>query len=290
MADRLFRRVCRLTIDTKQFDSSSQLAEESIRVSFKVTKSIRGEPNTAIINVTNLNADSRKLAQTKGTQVMLEVGYLTASGTPQTEVLFQGELRLATQERQDTLWITKLEAGTGYAARKARVSKTFGKGAQRVDLVKHLADAMKVDAKDAIAKIQSDGLGAAPAALARAFSMDGNAAQQLEGLVAGAGYSCSNQDGTLQLLADINPKTGKPETTKDDVFLVSPSTGLEGSPEVGEDGLLRFKCRLSPGLSPGRGMLLQSAIYNGLFRVEKASYDGDTHGQVWTMNGEGRPL
>jgi hypothetical protein len=58
---------------------------------------------------------------------------------------------------------------------------------------------------------------------------------------------------------------------------------------LGEDGYLKVKSVLQPGLRPGRGLQLQSAAYSGLFRIEKVKHEGDTHGQTWTSDIEARP-
>jgi hypothetical protein len=100
------------------------------------------------------------------------------------------------------------------------------------------------------------------------------------------GYSWSIQDGKFQLL-------GPEETLGDQAFLLTTATGLVGIPEAGEDGLVKARSLLQPEILPGKLVELQAEsldAVNGAYRVEKATFIGDTWGNDWYVDIEGKPI
>lgn len=76
------------------------------------------------------------------------------------------------------------------------------------------------------------------------------------------------------------------ETTAD-TFIVSPESGLIGSPvpdsppAPGKLRFLRVKCLLNPTFRPGAKVLLRSAIHEGVYRCWDVSHEFDTHVGEW---------
>ena len=85
------------------------------------------------------------------------------------------------------------------------------------------------------------------------------------------GYTWSVQDGNLQLL----PNGG---ALAREAILLSPDTGLVGSPEQGKHGVVKAKAFLVPGLVPGQTVQLQSRGTSGNYRIETAEYTGESRG------------
>jgi hypothetical protein len=272
----LFHRVASVTVGT--------LKVTGLRVQFKVTKTLRPEPNTAEICLTNLSADSRKQMQTENVAVVLEAGYQGQDGRSTVQQLFLGDMRVGGHSRQGTDWVTKLHAGDGEkATRTARISESFAKGARKSSVVRRLLDSMKIDVKDAVAKVGSAGFAAGAEQFAKGVSVEGSTAKELTKILGSAGYSWSIQDGKVEIL-------GAAETIGSAIYL-SPSTGLVGSPEVDSSkGYVKVVSLLQPELRPGAAVELESETFKGRYRVEKVEFRGDTHGAEWFSEAELVPV
>ncbi|KKK49424.1 hypothetical protein LCGC14_3135220, partial [marine sediment metagenome] len=80
-------------------------------------------------------------------------------------------------------------------------------------------------------------------------------------------------------------------TNGDDQVLLNAASGLIGSPEIGEDGILDARSLLQGKLSPGRPVRIESsAIDDGFFRIEKVIHFGDIAGNEWYSDIEARAI
>ena len=75
-----------------------------------------------------------------------------------------------------------------------------------------------------------------------------------------------------------------------DPVLLEPGTGLVGSPEAGEKGVVAARSLLQPDLLPGQRVQIKSAQVDGFFRIEKTVFSGDTRGGEWYADLECKPL
>ncbi len=272
---RLFKRVAEVTVETAP---GRGVGITGLRVQFKVTKTLRPEPNTAEVTITNLSAETRRQVQPAGSLVTLVAGYDGA-----TKQLFQGDMRLGNHTRQGTEWVTRLEAGDGEKeVRQSKVVESFQAGARKEAVVKRLLETMKLNVRDAVATVAKKGLAAGAAEFAKGVSISGNTAKELTRILDGMGLSWSIQDGKVEILA-------KGDLVGDAVFL-SPATGLVGTPEIGEKGYVKVRSLLNPLIRPGVGIVLDTEVIKGTFRVEKAEYRGDTHGLDWYVDVEAEVL
>ena len=69
-----------------------------------------------------------------------------------------------------------------------------------------------------------------------------------------------------------------------------PGTGLVGSPEPGDKGIVKADALIQPNLNPGQKFQLEAAEINGLFRIQRCVYNGDTWGNEWNVSLEGKPI
>lgn len=260
----LFGRKYLLNINDVQIDS--------LRVKFGVEKTLKPEPNQAVIEVWNLSPDTRKRIQTKTVSVKLQAGYESGMKT-----ILIGDLRRVDHIRVGPDWITRVKSGDGEnAVRGARVSKSFKPGAKLADVGKVLVDAMKIPAGNVLKKLQKGDVNGAISEFSTGISLQGPVYDNLVNTLANVGYDLSIQDGQMQALA-------KDEIVELPFVLLSAETGLLGSPEAGEKGIIKCKSLLNGELFPGRGVTLQSRDYSGLnYRVEKSMHVGDTHAGEWT--------
>lgn len=270
----LYRRVARVTVGEVQV--------EALRIQFRVVKTLRPEPNTAEVSISNLSADTRRKMVTADVPVRIEAGYENG-GESTVGQLFLGDMRFGGHTREGADWVTKLQAGDGEKTfRGARINESFAKGVRKAKVLESVTKAMKVDFKAAIAKFKSDGFKAGMDEFAKGISLNGSASKELTKILEAAGYSWSIQDGEVQVL-------GAKETVGEGVHL-SPETGLVGSPESSSDGYVKVKSLLQPELRPGRLVQLDSASFKGSYRIDRAEFRGDTHGADWYAELELVPL
>lgn len=289
-AQQLFRRACRVTVGS--------LVLERLRVTFEVDKSLEPEPNTAEIRVTNLNGDHRKeLQEAGGAVVQLEAGYaapevapdvnaaLAGIGLEPTEStlpkIFLGQMRQAYSYREGPDWVTVLSSGDSEQEQRSnRASLSFRPGVRLMQVFDALIKKTGLSAGNAFGELNGKLLfdqTAGPLAIA------GNAMQELQKLSRSFGLQVSVQDGELQML-----EQGKP--LRAGAIVLGPGTGLIGSPEPASDGLIKFRALLQPDIFPGRAVELEAAHAQGRYRVEQATYLGDTHGGPWYVDCEGKSV
>ncbi len=281
----IFDRRVRITVDGQ--------AVEALRVGFTVEKDLTPKPNTAEIVIYNLSASSRARLHThRAVPVKVEAGY-AATGLIQ---LFFGEMREAfSRPEADGTWATVLRAGDGDGAlRGARASTGLRPGVSIERIMSEQFAELGVGLGNAWTELKRQiGAGdldqeALARAISRGFSGAGSVGEKLDKLMDGTGLEYSIQDRELQVL----PK-GKVLSTR--ATVLSPETGLEGTPEVDAQGTMHCRARLIPGLSPGYP--LQVARYSRdtlnffegtgtnpldtdvVSRIEKTRYVGDLYGQ-----------
>jgi len=249
-----------------------ELVSESIDIRFKAKRTSAPRPGTLELEVFNFSAAHRGevLAARRGTLVELRAGYADAC-----PVVFRGDLRRATEKRDGTSWITTVTAGDGeYAIRTARASRSFAAETALADVFRALADAMGVGEGNAGEATAGAQLGTVGALFPAGTTLHGLAADELTRLCRGAGLTWSIQEGALQLL----PVGTALQRT---AVLLASSTGLVGSPEVGQGRSVKARALLIPDLVPGRLVELQSATASGTYRIHSTELSGETRGTDW---------
>ncbi len=263
----LWRHVWRVTVGTLQ--------SEAIDVAFKVVRSLRATPGTCELTVYNLTETHRRAAQAaRRPLVRIEAGYASTG----TSLLFQGNARHVTVERDGPDWLTKVTAGDGvYAIQTARAARSFGPDARVEEVARYLADAMGVGPGNVLAALRNARLDRLGDTFPQGTALHGYAERELTALLNASGLTWSVQHGVLQVL----PRGRALATT---AVRLAPSTGLVGSPSAGQHGVVKVKALLLPDLVPGRLVHVESAAFAGDYRIERAEYTGDTRGGDWTAN------
>lgn len=272
MADvKLFGRKIRVVVSTIEITELTML--------FNVVKTLKPEPNRAELTIYNLNPSNRsKLEQMVQAPVQIEAGYQDGMS-----VLFLGDLRTAITVHQGPDYITKLSSGDGERAVKtARVNVSLKKGSAGADKVlEAVAKSLGVgdgNLKQALAVIKAAGL-------ADLFSegtvIFGSAFREMTTICHSLGLTWSIQDGKLQILE-------KKKALEGQAIKINERTGLIGSPTVDNKGVLTCQTLLIPDVFPGRLMVLESERIQGQYRIESCQYTGDTRGQDWYIQIEGK--
>lgn len=257
----LFGRIASVQVDELQF--------EDLRVAFEATKTITKDPNKLDLKIYNLNEQSRGRIQKQDAVVIVQAGYV---GTGLSQI-FNGNARTISHSYSGVDWITKVACGDGEKAiRTARISKSFKAGVDAKAVFKDLLGAVGLPSGNAQKTVDSAsmrGLGA----FTSGFSLQGSAYDLLHERARAAGLRLFVHDGQLQMLGDK-------DTTVDTAVYLSADTGLKGSPERGEKGVVKARSFLNPDIFPGRRVQLDSLVIKGVFRCEKVVHKADTHGGV----------
>ncbi len=278
-----FGRLCEVNV--------GGLRVESLRVGFTIEKTTKREPNTAEVAVYNLSRAHRDALETgygkvrlRGTQlraipVRVAAGY-QGSGM---SLLFYGQLReVFSRPERDGSWVTVLRSGDGDRATRARATYGFRPGVSTARVVEQLTAEMGIGLGNALKQLSSANLRGLGATVERGATFDGASAEQLDAILRSAGLEWSIQDNALS----VTP-IGKSLDALG--VLLSPQTGLVDVPATDEKGNLQARALLLPGLVPGRRVKVRSATVQGVWRLERVRYTGDTHGEDWVAEMEGTP-
>lgn len=301
MADvTLFRRRCRVVVDTIEVVPLEKDPSKALTVRFVVHKSLTPEPNKAEVHIFNLNPNNRAQLANKRVEpaslvafanggsgpiktiardipVLIEAGYQEGSSC-----IFLGNLRSVQSVREGADIITSLSSGDGEAScANARINKSFRKGSSVKEILEAIALVLGVEEgnlADAVKQFKSSG---AVDIFANGAVLSGNAAAEMTAICRSIGFTWSIQDGKLQLLP-------LREALKGEAILLTPETGLIDSPTVDNKGVLRARMLMAPDVFPGRLVTVKTFSYNGTFRVENTTHTGDTSGNEWFVDIEAK--
>lgn len=284
----LFDREVSINVAGLQLASRGLKGEQKpgLRVTFRVEKTLKKDPNTAEIVVWNLSADSRASVQDEGLLTEIEAGYFG-----NTSLIFKGELDYGQSTREGPDWITRLETQDGGAQyRSSRINISFDASTLLQDAMRTAAGALGVGLGN-LEQALGEGLPRESATqYVKGLVLSGKASKQFDKVCKRAGFDWSIQDGQLQLTRPgqvVNPA---------EAIVLMPGTGLIGSPERGEKGIVKARSLLQPDLMPGKKVQIRAGEQNGLwevdgfYRVEKSIFTGDTGGSDWYVDVEAKPL
>jgi hypothetical protein len=256
---------------------------KDLRVQFSVKKQSTKEPNTAEVTITNLSPARRSALQTKGVKFVLECGYVD-TGVKQ---IFQGDVRHVSHVREGADWRTVLKSGDGERAFQfARISESLGPKASKSDVIKRLSAKLGLGLGNSARAAAS-----IPGSFEQGIVLSGPVSRELDKVLKGTGYEWSIQDEQLVILSAS-------EVSGQDVPLLTPDSGLIGSPEFGaplEKGgkpQLKFKALLNANIKPGAKVQIQCERFpiGVSVKCAKVEHSGDTAGQDWYTSVEGATL
>lgn len=272
-------RACRVTVGAAIGALRAGLRVENHRVRFRVEKSIKPEPNTCTLQIWNLSAAQRagieelepKTGSTRGIPVLIEAGY----EDPGPVQIFLGDLRTCTNTRDGADWITTIESGDGEQAfANARLNVAYGAGTTPDVALRAIVKALGVDAgnvPEVLAKLRLAGVGQL---MPKRLTLSGSAAQNLTNFANSAGLEWSIQDGAIQILDRGKARAGF-------AVRLAADSGLIESPSVDPKGVLHCRCLMQPELRVGSLALVDSLTVKGMYRVERAIWEGDTYDVTW---------
>lgn len=277
---RLFNRSFELNLGGTRVASETVDGQPNrlLKCTFKIERDLGTSPNTAEIAVWNLAEATRAKVSDDSLETTLEAGY---SGN--TSVIFRGKLEAGVSVRDGVDWVTTFQSTDGgKELRQARVNVSFKKVSIR-GAFERVAESLGLGLGNAIEKIQEGNIRGALDEFANGLVLSGPARKEVERLATTLGYSWSVQNGQLQLLGPTDA------IEPGDAIVLNKDTGMIGSPESGDKGIVEVRSLLIPQLEPGRVVVLESAALDGAYRVEKTTYQGDTRGNDWYADLELKP-
>ena len=255
-----------------------------LRVVFHFKRTLRAEPSTADISIYNMNKQHRSLLKTRYAPVILSAGY-----TDTIARVFSGQARTIDHVRHGPDWVTKIQLGDGEVPyRYTRLSKSYGTGVGSLQVANDLIGQLGPTTPGTGAVLEAN----LTDQLSNGYLVHGPAARELSRLLHGRGLEWSIQHGKVQVLP-----VGKPSTQT--AVLLTPSTGLIGSPEHGTPDptfkrtsahTLKWRAFIQPTLDPGGMAQIQSNAAKGNFRIISVEGSGDTQSGDWFMSCEGNPV
>jgi hypothetical protein len=266
----LFGRKWRVTIGPPGGTGRSW---SDLDIRFLVEKSGASTPNKLKLSIFNLSKDSQQFIEKKGMAVIVEAGYGGEFGQ-----IFTGSLELASHEKGGNHgqkkgerlkdgpdWLTEIDGLDGAKAWRTVMHESFAPGKTEAEVLRAIAKKMGLT----LGTLK--GLSDEPFRQGRQLS--GAARFQLDALCRSRKLRWSMQDGVLQVLR-LGASTGS------EAVLLTPETGLVGSPERTETGL-RLTSLLRPSINPGQLVKVKSQDIDGLYVVECLKHEGDSAGQPW---------
>ena len=259
------------------------LCETTLDVEFDITKTSAKEPNAATITIYNLNEVNRailaKCGDKKSPTVLplsVEAGYVGSR-----DLIFLGDIDMAPSSRSGVDWVTKIEASDGgNSYRSKRFQKSYGRNTSIVQILKDLVTAYGIGPGNLF-----DAIIANPRGLRVYYNgivVSGRISEQLDRFLCSAGFTWSIQNRQLQVL-----HPGKPN--HETAVLLNQGSGLIGTPEIGEKGVVSATALLQGSIRPGRRVVIKTSTADGIFVVDQANYKGATGGNDWYVNFSGKP-
>jgi hypothetical protein len=249
-----------------------------LRVVFSVEQSLAKSPNTAEIQVYNLSGSTRTLVSEDDLEIELEAGYSGLSS-----VIFRGKVDAGKSQRDGINWVTTFQSTDGgKELRQSRINFN-SRNTTVADAFDRVASAIGVGLGNAKEKIAEGNIRGALTEFSNGIVLFGPAKKELDRLASTFGYDWSIQNGQLQLLGPSDA------IEPGDAIVLGPDTGMIGSPESGEKGIVEVRSLLIPQLTPGRVVQLKAAEIKGFYRVDRVAYQGDTRGQDWYADLELKP-
>lgn len=258
-----FGRVCYLIVG-KDGDG---LKIQNLRMTFDIRKSSGDNPNTAVIQIYNLNPEHQTQVIEEWADIQLFAGY-----EGYERLIFNGQIRTAIPKVSGTDRIITIESGDGdREILRGFVNKTLEKGCSANDIVLECQKSM-FD----ISTAHKDEL---DTSYSRGKTISGRASDVLNEQCLFSDAQWSIQDGQFLFLQgdSVRPNAA---------WLISSETGMLGSPEPTTAGV-KVRTLLNPAYLIGGVAKIESLIFTGGVRIETISHRGDNMFGEWVSEIEG---
>jgi hypothetical protein len=281
----LFGRECRITVGASIGAIRAGLRVEKHRCAFRVEKTSKPEPNKCALQIWNLSREQRdqiaelrpKQGDARGVPVLIEAGY-KETGLGQ---IYLGDLATIYSKREGADWVTTIESGDGQAAKLSSITQSYGPQTSIDVVLRAIVKALGVGEGNVSVIATKLKLTGAATLFPKRAVMSGSAFEHMTHFARSAGLEWSIQDGAVQLIDQGKVLAGF-------ATLLGPTTGLIDTPTVDPKGVLTCKMLIQPGVKVGSLLVLDSDSVRGNYKIERATWEGDTHGIAWYITVEGK--
>jgi hypothetical protein len=246
----------------------------SLRTVFEVEKTAYPQANKAKIQLYNINEFTRR-NYFKGALISLSVGYNEIL----TPLLTNASPLQVVDERKGPDIITSFEIEeSGMSLALSVINVPYPAGTTTTALVAQVVSAMGL--------VLGPSTGLIPKTAMSGGVLSGKCSDVLSRLL-GPSLQWSVQGAVVQI-------TQKGQPALPTVVPISEATGLLGSPNLGlgkgGTNTLIFSHLMTPLLLPGTAVALTSRFLTVSAIIMNATFDGDTHGNKWTVKCECNPI
>jgi hypothetical protein len=239
-----------------------------LRIAFSIERDSGSGANSGTIQIWNLAKESVSELERPGCQVFLEAGYDSKIG-----VVFKGNDLLLNQRRDLPDVVTEIRASDGgVQLRQQTIAIGFEPGSAVKDVVQQLINSFQ-DVTRSTIDIQKVDLGK----FSQGFVATGPVKKILDDILIPRGYQWSIQDGEVRVIEES-------KTAQDTMIVVSPTSGLIGSPmrtRTEEKSGVQFTSLLSSAFRPYRKVKLESDFITGIYKIDKVTHRGDSWSGDW---------
>ena len=246
-------------------DNGNAFDLSSFRVTFNVARSAEEKPNEAAISIYNLSDTTYSQISTAMKRIVLQAGYESNYA-----VIFDGNIKKASRTREGADIIIDIEAGDGdQAYNYAVVTQSIASGYTQADIAKASNDALKGQGTRAEDLQAVNTTTRYP----RGRVMFGAARNYARQMAKANECNWSIQDGKVVFCKIDTP-------TDDLAFVLSPTSGMIGAPEIDEDGIT-VRSVLNPQLKIYDPIQVESEFIKGVYKIIGVTHAGDTHSSTW---------
>jgi len=262
----------KVQLDIVLLDTTLRMNE--LRIIFSIKKTRTREQNKSEIKIYNLSETSRTRIKEQGKHLKLFAGYKDDVG-----LIFRGDIREVAHVKNGTDIITTITAGDGdNSIENTAVNVTMGRGTPLIQHIDMLVEKLSPDIKKG-KYVGIDGLEGNKTAT----TFTGKVRDELDRLAEKYDFEYTIENHILNIVRN-KQSTGLSE-------IISPETGMIGSPTAREDNKVEVKCLLNNNLKCNDLFRLESKFIKRDYRIEALTFDGDTHSvSQWTNQIEGVSL
>lgn len=252
------------------------------RVQFEILHDFGGVNSYADINIINLSASTGSKMLRKGDVIEFIAGYRNS-----IDVIFRGVINHALREKPGiTETSTRIIARSGKLPKdRGYINQSFGKGATIVDIIKACAKALGTPL------IINERDFATTSPYVGGYTLSGDPVTHLDRLSDAHGFDYLLENDRLVVVGSESFRPGR-------VHLISQDNGLEGKPEITENGA-DVTIRLDPRIRVGSKFKIESIFRTlsfsnmyfqdvpesageGEYKAQRVAFSGDSHGDIWS--------
>ena len=282
--DYLFGRCCRIIVSD---ENGAGIDITELHITFNVVKTYLMDMQYSIINIYNVNRDTESFVIRQGTLVTIEAGY---EGANYGEIFTGDIIQAFGYNENGTDFVLRIVAvDSDRFLNEGFINFSMDKGATQRQALENIASKAAVPSK--LNNI-SDGL--SKSTLPRGKVYFGMAKDYMRQIAQSSNATLYMDNGQVNIIKVTDPPD-------DRIFKLTPGSGLIGVPQQTEMGL-KGKALLIPQIRVNRsiqidnqyiqerqlavGTLQTSLDRQGVYRIAKTTYIGDTRGNDWYVEFE----